>query len=128
MADGSNGGGGIVEAVVKPVVDEVGKAIEVGVQSVMGTTPDPAAKQKKDEENAKKKDWALKVIAWNKKLDEDARRVRMEKQQQEHQKQQVQAQEDQAKKQEVVVKKQQQQAQVVREAQTRSEVRKGVGG
>lgn len=128
MADGSGLKGFVTESLVKPVVDEVGKALEVGVQSVTGTgSMDPATQQKKQEEDAKRKDWALKVIAWNRKLDDDARRVRMEKQQQEQQRLQVQTQEEQAKKQQIVVKKQQQ-AQVVREAQTRSEVRKGVGG
>lgn len=70
----------IGEAVVKPVGEELGKAIEEGVSTVVhgpqAQTPDPNSQQKKLEEEQKKKNWALRVIGWYKNLEEQQRRVR----------------------------------------------------
>lgn len=121
------------EAVVKPVVDEVGKALEVGTQSIVqgpqASALDPVVQQKKEDEKQKKIVWAQKVIAWNQKIAEDQKRVRQEKQQSEQQKFQE---EQEVKKiaQYKIIEKQQKQAAViqVQEAQRKTETKKGVGG
>ena len=136
MADGGKSGIGqlatdIGEAVIKPVVDEVGKVIEEGAQSIVGTPKalDPAVQQKKKVEEEKRKQWALKVIDWNKQLELAQQKVRQEN----LQKLQAQQQEEQQKKQvkqfRVIEKQQkdQQLTQIQREA-TKAERKGGVGG
>lgn len=122
------------EAVAKPVVDEVGKAIEVGVQSVTGSTPkpqDPLTQQKKQEAEQKKKAWALSVIDWYKKIQEKQAQVRQNNLQQDQAKR-TQEEEDKEKaqiKQYEVVKKQEQVLPPgVAQAQGKVEKKGGVGG
>lgn len=74
------------EAVVKPVAEEVGKAIEEGVQSIVSGPPQPLSQdqdiqQQKQLEEQKKLAWAKRVIEWNRKLQEGQDKVRREKQQ-----------------------------------------------
>lgn len=92
-----------------------------------GAQPDPQVQQKKQEEDQKRKAWALKVIDWNKNLEAAQAKVRQE----ETQKRQVQnQQEEKAKevKQFQLVKKQQKQMNVAQVAERRTEIKKGVGG
>lgn len=118
------------EAVAKPVSDEVGKAIEQGVQSTVASPQiDPAAQQQKQEEDQKRRDWAIKVIEWNKNLQASQAKVREEQQQKELQKKQEEEQEKQKVQQYKVVQQQKrQQVMAVKQAQTRTEVKKGPGG
>ncbi|MBI4040186.1 hypothetical protein HY389_02425 [Candidatus Daviesbacteria bacterium] len=119
------------EAVVKPVVDEFGKAVEEGAQTIAGSqsSQDPQIQQRKQEEEQKRKDWALRVIDWNKKLDADLQKVRQQKQQAEQQRLQSMQQQTQ-KEQAQIIEKQQKKAQltaVEREAR-KTELKGGVGG
>lgn len=137
MADGSvgaaisQGAKDIHEAVVKPVVDEVGKAIEEGVQAVVSGPKvlDPQAQQKKQEEEQKRKAWALRVIDWYKKLQDEQLKVRQAKQQQQMQVQQSDQQEKQVKQFKVMEeqKKKTEMTQLQR-ASRKSEIKGGMGG
>lgn len=136
MTDGQGGGfkAAVEETIINPVQDEVGKAVETAQQSVFGTL-DPAQLQKKQQEaqqrkqeDDKKKQNVLKFI---RELQEDEQRHKQLKQQ-EMQKKQEEEQEEQEKKQREMSKEQQKSQdmvnQQVRDAQTRTETRKGVGG
>lgn len=139
MSDGIKSGIGqmavdVKEAVVKPVADEVGKAIEEGVQSVVSgpKIQDPQAQQKQQEKQAeeqKRKAWALRVIEWNKKIDEEQKKVRDQNQQKI-----VQAQQEEKEKQKVhqfQVMEQQKKDQQLTETQRaarKTELKGGVGG
>lgn len=144
MSDGVKAGIGqivkdVSEAVIKPVTDEVGKAIEEGAQSVMGTGTyqikqnQPEAgrplDEKKQEEDLKKKQWAINVINWNKQLDVAQGKVRQEEKQKVQQKN---ADEDEKKKvKQYEVMKQQQKSQQMTSLQKESrktEIKGGVGG
>jgi hypothetical protein len=136
MSDGFKSGlnqvtADVSEAVVQPVVDEVGKAIEEGVQSIVsGPKPvDPAAQQKKQQDLQKRKDWALKVIEFNKQLQSAQQRVRDE-QKQKITGQQQEEQEKQQIKQYEIVKKQEkdQQMTAVQKEAHKTEIKGGVGG
>lgn len=125
-----------VQAVVEPVKDEVGAAIEAGVQSVLGTGPaaqDPATDavadaKKADEE--KQKAEAKWVIEKNRQLDAQLRAVRQKNAEDAQKAQESIQQEEQVKQYKVVDKTQKRDAMArqVQEAKTRSETRKGVGG
>lgn len=123
----------IGEAVVKPVTDEVGKAIEEGAQSVAGGQQakqlDPAVQQAKAVEEQKRRAWAVHVIEWNKKIQEEQQKVRQGQKQEEMQKSQQEA-ETQKVKQLQVVQQQQKQAQLTeaQKAARRTELKGGVGG
>lgn len=117
------------EAVVKPVSDEVGKALEQGAQSVTGQTLDPAVQQKKEVENQKKLAWAQKVIAWYKQVDGAQKMVRQEKQQATQVQQQEQQQEREVQQYKLVEKQQKQQELTHLQKEARkTEIRGGVGG
>ncbi|KKS70760.1 MAG: hypothetical protein UV41_C0014G0014 [Candidatus Daviesbacteria bacterium GW2011_GWA2_42_7] len=118
------------EAVVKPVTDEVGKAIESGVQStVSGPQIDPAVQQQKQMEDQKRKAWAIKVIEWNKNLQAAQAKVRQEAQQKTlQQKQEEDSQKQKVQQYKVVEQQKRQQVMAVQQAQTRTEVKKGPGG
>lgn len=128
------------EALVEPVKDQVGEALEQGTQAVVSSsqqtpqTPQDAQKQqadqaKKQEENTKKLQWAQATIARYQKIEEEIAQIRMKKKQA-----------DQAKKQEEQQIKQekgfelQQQAQksadltALQRAKARTEIKGGVGG
>src|SRR5688500_3772747 len=133
MADGIKGAlanlpSDVAEAVVKPVVDEVGKAIEEGItavvqgpQAVKSLNPQVQAQKKSDED--KRRQWAMRVIDWNKKLSEDQSRIQMQKQQQKAQDDQQKKQEDQVKQFKVEQKKKETPAEL--QARNTSETRKG---
>lgn len=137
MSDGVKAGLGQVaadigEAIVKPVADEVGKAIEQGAQSVAGTTQkpvDPQEKQRKDLENQKKKAWAMRVIDWHKQIQANQQKVRQENLQKTQAEGQKKNEENKVKQFQVVKKQeQQQQLSVAQVAERRSEIKRGVGG
>lgn len=136
MSDGikfglSQIGADVREAVVKPVTDEVGKAIEEGAQSVVGVTAkpvDPMVQQKKQEEELKKKQWAIQTIQRYKQIDEAQKKVREEKKQKEFQETQKEEEQKKVKQYELIKKRQERLPQQVAEAQRRTEVKKGVGG
>lgn len=128
MSDGKGPIGGtfedISEAVVKPVTDELGKAIEVGVKSVVGSpNPQPATQVKQEEQQ--KSEVRRKIEFW-KKLDEEQRKVRDAERQKQMQQQQVVTQEKQIKQFEIVKKKKENKA--LSFAQRKTEIRGGVGG
>ncbi|OGE20332.1 hypothetical protein A3A14_02255 [Candidatus Daviesbacteria bacterium RIFCSPLOWO2_01_FULL_43_38] len=119
------------EAVVKPVTDEVGKAIESGVQStVSGPQIDPAVQQQKQMEDQKRKAWAIKVIEWNKNLQAAQAKVRQEAQQKTlQQKQEEEAQKQKVQQYRVIEQqKKQQQMSVAQLAARKTEIRRGPGG
>jgi hypothetical protein len=135
MADGVKGalsqiGADITESVVKPVTDEVGKALESGVKTVVygpGSNPvDPKTQALKKQDEEKRRQWALRVIEWNKKLSDDAHKVRMQAQQKKMEEGQVKQQEEQVKQFKVSEKKKQTPAELA--ARNTTEKRKGVGG
>lgn len=127
------------EAVVKPVADEVGKAIEEGAQSVVGFTVNSTTQQhqpqadrpldEKQLENQKRKQWALKVIDWNKKIQESQAKVHQEEQQKITQQTREEEEKKKVKQFKVMEKQQkQQQLSVAQVAERRAEIKKGVGG
>lgn len=123
----------VSEAVVKPVTDEVGKAIEEGAQSVMGMPAqkplDPAEQQKKQEEDLKKKMWAVKVINWNKQLDMAQGKVRQENQQKQQQTKQEEDEKKKVKQYEVLQQqKKGQQMTALQKESRKTEIKGGVGG
>lgn len=138
MSDGIKAGigqmaGDVREAVVKPVADEVGKAIEEGVQSVVSgpKVQDPQAQQKQQEkqvEEQKRKAWAIRVIDWNKKLNDEQQKVRQQQQQKQQSEQQEQKEKQQVKQFQIIEKKKKELPQAVMESQRKAELKKGIGG
>lgn len=135
MSDGDKSGVGQIvadvgEAVINPVKDEVGKFIETGIQSVTGSAPktlDPLEQQKKQAEELKKKQEANWIIEKYRQTDQEQAQVR-QKATQEEQKKKQEVQQKQQVKQYEMVKKQQAVNVSVREAQTKTETKRGVGG
>lgn len=146
MSDGFKSGIGqvaadIAESVVKPVTDEVGKAIEEGAKSVVGTpiTQDPAAQhqpgagrpldEKKEIEVQKRKQWALRVIQWHKNIDAAQKQVRIQKQQELQAKQQVESQTKQkAAQTKLIQQRKRVEMNAAQVAERHTEIKKGVGG
>lgn len=119
------------EAVVKPVTDEVGKAVEQGAQSTFASPQvDPAILQQKQVEGQKRKAWAIKVIEWNKNLQAAQQKVRQETQQKELQKKQEEQQQKEKVQQYRVIEQQkkQQQFSVAQLAERKAEIKRGPGG
>lgn len=142
MADGGKsplGGmmGVMGEVVAKPVIDEVGKAIEVGVQSVFNknsqqqpqpttSTLDPAIQQQtQQQEQTGLTDARRKIKYWQDlnlaqaKVREDQKKKEQERLQEDPQKKKIKQFEIQEKKKENIA---------LQQAKTKTEVRKGVGG
>lgn len=136
MSDGIKAGIGqavadIGETVIKPVVDEVGKAIEEGVQSVVGSSApqDPQTQQQKQAEEQKRKQWAMHVIDWHKNLQASQQQVRMQKQQAQQAKQQEEVHEKQQVKQFKIIQNQKRaEMNAAQVAERHTEIKKGVGG
>lgn len=138
MSDGGKSGlsqlaTDISEAVVKPVTSEVGQAIEQGVGSVVGSSkpPDPGEEQKKQQkrlEEEKKKAWALRVIEWNKQLQAAQDKVRKEEEEKRRQGLGEDEEKKKVKQFEIIKKQQKQGFSAVRVAQTKTEIKRGVGG
>ena len=138
MSDGMKSGIGqavadIHEAVIRPVTDEVGKAIEEGAQSVVGAPTqkpvDPVEQQKKQEEDLKKKQWAMNVINWNKNLESAQQKVRQEEKQKEQQRKQEEEEQKKVKQYEVIQQqKKSQQMTALQKESRKTEIKGGVGG
>lgn len=131
MSDGDSSKlGAVAEAVVKPVVDEVGKALEIGVQSITGTgqmaTLDPQEEaKKKQEEEIKKRN--IKVFL--NQFQTDQTRFNQQKQAEEQKK----LQQDEAKKQQVqqikVFEQEKKEKSIVEQTgKGRAEIKRGIGG
>ncbi|OGE16163.1 hypothetical protein A3F00_04510 [Candidatus Daviesbacteria bacterium RIFCSPHIGHO2_12_FULL_37_11] len=119
----------INQSVVTPVVDEIGKAIETGIQSVVGTPAQTAQQkqQKADEDQQKMAGWRWRLQKI-KELKDAQKKDREEKAQKELQAKQ---QEEQSEKEETqidqfeIVKKSRE---VNPEAKGKIEIKRGVGG
>lgn len=121
------------EAVIKPVTDEVGKAIEEGAQAIIGTPVqkpiDPVEQKKKQEEDLKKKQWAMNVINWNKQLDVAQQKVRQEEKQKIQQKNQEEDEKKKIKQYEVMQQERKgQQMTALQKESRKTEIKGGVGG
>lgn len=138
MSDGMKSGIGqitkdVSEAVVKPVTDEVGKAIEEGAQSVMGIPTqkplDPVEQKRKQEEDFKTKQRAMYIINWHKQLDASQGKVRQEEKQQVQQKKQEEDEKKKVKQYEVLQQqKKSQQMTALQKESRKTEIKGGVGG
>lgn len=135
MSDGFKGAAQLVsEAVVKPVVDEVGKMVEEGVQSVTGSqktdpqkksdSPDPH-KIAQDDAVKKKQAWA-NIQKFNQQYTQQAQQLQQQRMKEAQEKQQVEVQKNHEVRQFEFAKKQKEN-EALRRQQTRSE-RKGAGG
>lgn len=122
----------IGEAAVKPVVDEVGKAIETATAPLVGQSPkpqSPADVQKKQQEEQKRKNYAIRVIEWNKKLQENQAKVRQQREQQLQARQQEEQRKSQVRQFELVEKeKKDQHLTATQLAARKTELKGGVGG
>lgn len=135
MSDGAKANIGqlvalVGEAVVNPVKEEVGRALEEGVSGVLGTPiaqQDPNARQKRLADEANRKQHAEKVIAWYQKIDQEQAKIRQQKLQEQQSKQQEESQKKQVQQFELS-KRNQPPPQAVAEAQRKTEVKKGIGG
>ena len=131
MGDGDSSKlGAVAEAVVNPVIDEVGKALEIGAQSITGTgqmatlNPQEEAKRKQEEEIKKRN---IKVFLNQFKTDQAG--FNQQKQSDEQKK----LQEQDAKKQQVqqikVFEKEKKEKSIVEQTgKGRAEIKKGIGG
>ena len=143
MSDGNRPIGGTFEDIgeaLEPVKDEVGKAIEAGIQSVIPPAKQPTPRQKQQpfgfaqgkqklEEQQKLTD-ARRKIKWWQDLEEAQRKIREEEKQKLLQRQQ---QEKQAKQEKVQVKefeifKKQKEVNPEIQAKGKAEIKRGVGG
>lgn len=122
----------VAEAVIKPPAEEGMKAIEEGITTIVqgpaATKLDPATIHKKQADEEKRKQWALKVIEWNKNLQEGEQKIKAEKLQKTQQEEQE---EQRAKeiKQFKVVDKQKKELTATQLASRKSEIKgRGVGG
>lgn len=127
------------EAIVDPLKDEVGQALEQAAPIITGPKvlpQDPQAlvhqkeeQRKRDEENKKKKQWAEAIVERYKKIEEEQAAVRMKQKQAEEKKKQEENQEEQKKMSEL--KEQQQKSAdltVLEQAARKTEIKGGVGG
>lgn len=118
------------EALVKPVKDEVGKALEEGIQSTTGVKinpvpQDPQEEAKKKTEEAQKRQRVMQFLSQYR-TDEQFFR---QKKQEEEQKKQQENQDDQQKMQVKQFEVQRRQESLaVTQAKTRAETKGGVGG
>lgn len=116
------------DAVVKPVADEVGKAIEQGVQAVV-TGPKqltPQQLQQKQVDKTNNLQEARRKIAWWRNLDEAQRKVREAEKQKQMQSLQVTQQQQQVKQFEITQKKKEDIN--LQRTKTKTEIKAGVGG
>lgn len=118
----------ISEAAVKPVIDEVGKAIEQGIQSVVGSQLTPQQLQEKQLEEQKKLAHARRVIEHYRRIEEAQRAVRTAKKQEEMQKKQEESQQKQAQEIKKEQKKQKLPEEVRARAMAEMKAGRGVGG
>lgn len=105
MADGGTKGA-FVEAVVKPVADEIGKALEQGAQAIAGKTPTTQQIQQKQMQDQKDiADTQRKIDYW-KQIAQAQAQVRQVKKQEDVEKNQEKKEEAKIKQYEIVEKKQ----------------------
>lgn len=120
----------ISEAAIKPVVDEVGRALETGIQTVIhgpqATSIDPKVQAQKKADEEKRKTWALRVIDWNQKLAHEQSKVRQAAQQKQTQEEGEKQQGQKVKQFKLDQKKREVPAEL--KARNTTETRKGVGG
>lgn len=133
MADGfpkPNVGEILLNNVVKPVVDEVGKMVEVGAQSITGSaqSQDPQAEANKKVEEQRKIQNIKNFLTQLQVNEQKLKQQRAAEQQKKMQEEQEASQTKQAKKQQEEQKKQANQNQAIIEKQRATEIRKGVGG
>lgn len=118
------------EAVVKPVTDEVGKAIESGVQSVVQGPVQKSAPQQpfegKQLEDQKKLVEARRKIDWWKTLGEAQRKAREEERQKQMQRVQEEKKKQEVKQFTIQQKKRQLPAEIA--ARGKAEIKRGIGG
>jgi hypothetical protein len=122
----------VTTAVIEPIKDQVGEAIEAGVQSVIAAKPiTPQQKQQKKQEEQKGLIEARRKIAWWQNLSADQQKVREEEKQRIEMKKQQEEQVEQQKAQSEQVKEQNKAAEVnpaLAAATNKSETKKGLGG
>lgn len=117
------------EAVVEPIKDEVGKMVEVGVQSITGSTSDPQKQARKQQEDQKKLAEAQYRIQWWKDLAAKQAGLNQQDKQEQAQKQQDKQEDKQVKQYEIVQKKQERkQAEEITRSRAELKAGKGVGG
>lgn len=130
---GSKITGAVQEAVAAPVIQEAQQAATVGMEQIAGTSSqpqDPQALQQKKEDEQKRKIWALRVIDWYKRLQEEQAKVRQQKQQEQMAKQQSENQGREVKQFKIFQQKQQKRqllSDLERKARSK-ELRGGIGG
>jgi hypothetical protein len=116
----------INEAIVKPVADGVGQAIEVGTKSVTGQTLTPQQIQQKQEETQNKLSDARRRIKYWQDLAEAQRRVREEEKQK--QMQNVQAQQVQIQQRTMEISQKKRVLPAALASRNTTESKKGIGG
>ncbi len=118
----------VSDAVIKPVSDEVGKAIESGVQSVVSgpkqLTPQQLQQKQTDKTNQLAE--ARRKIAWWRNLDEAQRKVRELEKQRKMQRIHAEKKKKQVKQFEISQKKKEDIN--LQRAKTKTEIKAGVGG
>ncbi len=119
--------GAVAEAVIKPVKDEIGQAIEVGVQSVTGKTPTPQQTLQKQQEDQKKMADVQRRLQWWKNIEAQQKGLSMQKKQEDLQKKSDQKQEQKVKQFEIVQKERSLET-AVKQAQTKTEIKGRLGG
>lgn len=120
-----------IKEVAQDIKDEVGQAIEQGVQSIAAPTLTPQQVQQKQLQDQKDLAEARRKIAWYKKLDDSQKKVREASSQKEAVRLQSQQQEKQQEVQKVQIqsaKKQQVISEAVLRTQAERKAGKGVGG
>ena len=144
MSDGTKSNLGqlaqdIGEAIFEPVKDQVGQAIEEGVQSVIGiptdpqTKPQPAAldpavrQQRRADENQKKAEWNWRLQQYQK-LEQQQKVDRQRLQQQAMKKQEEEKEEKKVEQFKIIEKDKKSQSLAAQQAARKTEIRGGVGG
>lgn len=119
----------ITQGIVTPIKDEIGKMVEVGVQSITGSTQnqDPQEEAKKKAEDQRKIANIRNFLQQMQVNEQKLRQSKMQEQQLKDQEQQEENQEKQVKKQQQEQKKQAVNQQTF-EKQRSTEIRRGVGG
>lgn len=136
MSDGGKSGlaqigSDLQEAVVKPISDEVGKALESATSSITGNFPtqnlDPKVQSEKKAAEGQRKIQATAVInSWKERLQADLQKVRSDNLQKEKSRLETKSQEEKVKQYKVSEKKKQ--VNVALMAKNTTESKKGVGG
>lgn len=128
MSDGDGGiKGAVVEAIIKPVKDEVGKVLEVAGQSVSGRGPTPQQTLQKQAEDQKKIIDIQRRLQWWRNIEAQQKGSVTAKKQEDMVKSRDENQKAKVKQFEIVQRKQSLTT-AVRQAQTKTEIKGRVGG